>query len=317
MSDKILSLTCQDQTVQIRLLDNLFVNKWANQLAKVLAGYSYQYFFGSWPFIRSLNQTQLEQHATALSQVVTQLREFDVGFPESFDVSETHSLDLELQKKLNRLHRYFTWFNRDDIEGQPSWGPDCPVTGNKDSSTLEKIRHLTHRVNVEVHRIEGYVTTPNKMNLMSEGYSELAIEFDIDRDPSVSSEMLPGVWKYMEPEDFHYLSNDPQYDVWLPNQILGKPYIVAYYDHDDPTEWDITHQIGYSGNFVVGIEGNKARHMNHPDVVNWLRQYGIEPGPTTCGMPLGQIISGRDYLEPWMNNRANLGQLTIKLDCNN
>lgn len=311
-----MTLKYQNQLVLVNLLDNPFVQKWAVHLKQILGTYQHEQFYSSYPFIRTTNQDQVYEHATHLQDAVAQLKQLNVGFPGNFDKAQLKSLDLELQQTLNQLHRYFTWCNRDDIGKNKFWEADCPVTGSQDRETQRKINELTHRINIEVHKIEAYVTTPHKVALKANSYTELLVEFDTQPNPTISSEMVPNAWNYIQPEDFQYLSNDPKYDLWLPNQILGKPYNIAFYDHDNPNEWDVTHPIGYSGNFVVGVVGNKAQHMTEPMFVEWLRSHGIEPGPTTCGMPLGQIVSGREYLNQWRKDTTNgkLIGMTIELD---
>lgn len=314
---KSLTLTYQNQTVEIQLLDNPFVYKWACHVGKILGLFTHKQFFGTFPYLLDVNngRTQITQSALALEEAVTQLRLLNVGFPEDFTVVETKNLDLVLQQKLNRLHRYFTWCDRHDIGKNLFWGPDQPVTGPRDSATLEKINQITHRMNNEIHKLEAYVATPNKFKLMKDQYTELAVEFDIYDNPMVPDPTRV-VWRFIEPEDFQYLSNNPDYDVWLPNQILGKPYNIACYDHDDPTQWDITHPIGYTGNFVVGVNGNKATHMNNPFIIEWLKSHGINPGPDISGMPLGRIISGREHLPQWHKQatRGKIDNMLIELN---
>jgi hypothetical protein len=315
---KSLTLTYQNQTVEIQLLDNPFVHKWACHLEKMLGEFSHKHFFTSYPYLfpsRSLsNQSSINQYATDLAGTVLQLRELNVGFPENFEIEETKNLDITLQQKLNRLHRYFTWCNRDDIGKNLFWGPGQPVTGSRDQKILEKINQITNRMNVEIHKLEAYVATPNKIKLLRSEFTELEIMFDTHVSPEISGEMKTGSWHSIESKDFQYLSNDPTYDMWVPIQILGKPYHVAYYDHDDPVQWDITHPIGYSGNFAVSVTGNKAHHMSNTDVIKWLKSYEIEPGPATCGMPLGRITLGKEYLCQWQRQWQRQWQKNLVKD---
>jgi hypothetical protein len=302
---KSLTLVYQHQTVEIELLNNPFVHKWAGHLEKMLSVFSYQEVFTGYPYFHRVNRDRVKQIAEHIKEAILQLKELNAGFPEDFELEETEKLDINLQQKLNRLHRYFTWCNRTDIGKNLFWGPDCSVTGSHDQTTLKKINQITHRINVEIHKLEAHVLTPNKIKLLRNEFTELEVAFDTHATPEISGEMRPESWRCMELEDFQYLSNDPTHDVWVTNQILGKPYHVAYYDHDDPTQWDITHPIGYSGNFAVTITGNQAHHMANPGLVEWLKSYGITPGPATCGMPLGRIVSGKEYLPQWQKNAIN------------
>jgi hypothetical protein len=87
------------------------------------------------------------------------------------------------------------------------------------------------------------------------------------------------------------------------SEILGKDYKRAYWDYDDPTNQDVSINKLYSGSMLVS---NMSDSVN-PDLESWLRSYGIEPGPMTVGMPLGNITQGKDLI-------ARLSNQTITLE---
>jgi hypothetical protein len=285
----------------------------------MLDTYRYNSYFTKYPYLWEQDQPTIEAHALHLSQIVRQLIQMETGFPEDFDPTEVEILDLTLQQKLNRLHRYFTTFTQDSDSRGLQWATDVPVVGSNDKQKFSKMFELAHQINGLVHLIENYVTTPHKEKFLENPQrTDLEIEFDVyenTNEASKSIQVKGDRWNYMTPDDFAYLSNDPKFDVWLPDNILGKPYNRAYYDHDDPTQWDITHNIGYTGNFQVGSRTNKATEMQTPEIQEWLRSYGIEPGPATCGMPLGYITSGREFLDQWWieADGGQLNDLTIEL----
>jgi hypothetical protein len=103
-------------------------------------------------------------------------------------------------------------------------------------------------------------------------------------------------WRYfqhLDEEYFQYFTDQLEYDIWLPlHQIQGKNYWICYFDEDDPTHWDVSTNIIYSGSIAIG-DRSAARD---PKILTWLESYGITPGPMHCGMPLGKIITGRDLV---------------------
>jgi hypothetical protein len=261
-----------DAELVVELLDNPFVRKWVDHLGYMIDNYERDVHFANRPYVNKLDQLAIDS-AERLSTVVGQLRQQNLPFAK-FDVAELDSLDLSLQHKLNDLHRTFTNHAKLDLP--------------------QELLDLVHQVNMEVHNIESYVTTPHKVEmryLSSQPYHELEVIFKCLKD---GSQMLDESWLDIDQEHFEYLSDDVNIDVWLPDNILGKSYHQAYYDHDDPTAWDVTHHLGYNGSFAIGLEGNRATEHAKEQIQQWIRSYGITPGPSTCGMPLGHVVSGRN-----------------------
>lgn len=311
---KKIFLEYQRESVEITLLDNPFVKKWSNHLDRMLAKHKFQVNSGKFPYHLRDERGMLVEHAMKLNNAVKSLIDMGTGFPEDFDISEINEvvdkaddvgndINLSLQLKLNRLHRYFTTCE-DSVATTWTKDKQYPVTGLKDRDRVETILKLSHDINVEVHNIEKYIITPNKkLFLESPLREEISITFDIYQDhlshDQTSKIREEGIWESLTFEDYIHLSDDPVYDVWLPDNILGKPYNIAFYDHDDPREWDITHNIGYTGAFSIGVRGNKASEMQNDILKNWLKSYGVKPTPATCGMPAGKVTQGKDVLEKW------------------
>lgn len=318
----MLVIQYQGQQVRIELLNNSFVNRWAEHLHYMLGLYSKRVYFSQYPYVWRYNKSQVDSYALKLSQTVKQLRDLGTGFPEDFNVSEADTqdkLNLLLQQKLNRLHRYFTTCNRDTLPFATEWAPGVPVTGLINESIKMQVFELSHQVNVQVHNLENFVETPNKkLYLDNPRRVALSVDFSMYRNnesTEESSQISKGAWHYMTPEELQWVSDDPDLDVWLPDNILGKPYNVAFYDHDDPTAWDITHNLGYTGSFSVGLIGNKASEMQTPEITQWLKSYNIDPGPLTCGMPIGRIVQGRDVAVEWYRHlhKMNFNEIEILL----
>lgn len=119
-------------------------------------------------------------------------------------------------------------------------------------------------------------------------------------------------FKTIKNEHYEYFSDNMEYDIWLPlSQIQGKNYLQAYVDEDDPTNWDVSSNVFYSGSFSIG---DRSWYKNE-NLQNYLKSYGIKPCAQTCGVPLGRIISGKKYISHLMEN--NIVEINLNEKCNN
>jgi hypothetical protein len=101
----------------------------------------------------------------------------------------------------------------------------------------------------------------------------------------------------MDKEDESSIIDNDEYDVWMGVDLLGKDYITGYYNHDDPTEWDIKTLNCYTGKMEIILGSNTIPKIIKGDKFqNWLKEYGMTYIPAMCGIPLGKVISGKDLL---------------------
>ena len=68
---------------------------------------------------------------------------------------------------------------------------------------------------------------------------------------------------------------------------------MAYFDYDSPDNWDISTNVVYSGSIALGDRSIIQR----PEIQTWFRDHNIEPGPLHYGMPLGNIVSGKELIQ--------------------
>jgi hypothetical protein len=197
---------------------------------------------------------------------------------------------------LNRLHRYFTTGNN----SKTTWNFKSTHTFSVPDESSEGFHELVHNINYAVHKVEGFVTSPHIRNFKS-WYREYQIIFDRSKpkvdyiEPTVTGyENRHLYFNSIEENHHQYFSTSSEYDVWLTlTQVHGKSYHVCYFDMDDPTEYDIESNQFYSGSFTL-TDRSIARD---PQIQNWLRANGIEPGPSQCGIPIGNIVQGKELLD--------------------
>jgi hypothetical protein len=300
MSVQLEILTRQNNTITLELLDNPFILdfvahlKWVNQHFKI----------SSWqdriPYTRHNNWNPgfVKSVEQDIVSAVTLLNAMGLNFP--IPVAEI-VLDQTPRSRdlLNRLHRHFTTSHRSVSHGEPTttWLDGTEYNFKLDPKDYNEFTIQVHNINTAVHNVEGYYTNDRVQNFTPK--FEYQILFDSNQPIDINNNPQDGYFQNIKQEHFQYFTDQLEYDAWLPlHQIQGKNYWVAYFDEDDPRPWDVSTNIQYSGSIALGDRSA----IRDPKIISWLESYGITPGPLHCGMPLGRIISGKEYISRLRNN---------------
>ena len=285
-----------NSNIVIKFLDNPFINDFIKQLKRINELCNITVWHETVPYKRKIewDQEYISSREEKLRTAVRGLNSLGLNFPiQESSIALTQSEDS--RKLLNKLHRYFTTSHRSVSYGENifTWEDGTEFTFNLNGKNeYEEFKKHVHHINDAVHESEPYYIN-NRLRDFNFETVEHHIYFDRDsqKNPLVNPE--PEYFKNIKDEHFQYFSDDLSYDVWLPLfQIQGKNYWVAYLDEDDPRCWDVTTNVIYSGSFSF----TNREITKHPHIVSWFKSYGIEPNPLTCGMPLGNVISGKEII---------------------
>jgi hypothetical protein len=202
------------------------------------------------------------------------------------------------QDLMNRLHRAFTTAHRCENFGQPlQWSDKFESKFQiTDPAKMEQMLWLTDQVNALVHDIEINLKTDRKeydWRLLPN-----QVEIRLDSYVNNNTRMLKEWFHMIKPEHVQYYDDSKEFDVWVGKDILGKDYLVAYYEHDDPSEWDVTYSLGYSGKLAIDqINGIRRVDVLHSDEFRtWLNTTNVEYTPAICGMPIGTVTEGKELV---------------------
>lgn len=293
--------------VRIELLDNPFVNDWKEHFITMLNNTEYSYHYITHPYLESnyMVKGNLSNRVNLLKDVIDELNTF-VTFPVSTAMIDNKHTDtpLNFMQLLNEIHRYSTTavrvmrLNKSDGNTiELYWTDDDPYNSkfNVDYNDVEKFALLMDKANLGVHHVESAIPTPRKLALprietveVSFDYTEPEI-LDLTEDKKV---FYKHTIKHEE-----YMSDSDNYDVWMAWDILGKNYQEAYFDHDDPTEWDITHPMGHSGGFQVSLSEHTLQSLiKSNDMQNWFKEYNLSYNRMMNNFPLGNVIEGKEHL---------------------
>jgi len=292
-------LTKSNQNIKIRLLDNPFIDDFVQQLDFINRHYNLYSYIQLIPYrSKQWNQEDIDKQVKIITDAISNLNDIGLNFPipESEIVLENNSDSRQL---LNRLHRHFTTANRSFSHGEPvlTWEDNTKYIFERPNNDVGKFNHYVHAINTAVHATEAYFDNDRIRNFKTR--YEYQVQFNswepIDPNNDPQDKFLVDI----KQDHFQYFSDQLVYDVWLPlTQIQGKDYWRAYFDYDDPTKWDVSTNVQYSG--CMAITDRSA--IEDPAILEYLKSYGITPGPLQYGMPLGNIIEGKENVKDLINN---------------
>ena len=286
--------------IKIELLDNPFVKKWLVHFNKMIERYDTTAYKLPYPaYFNDLQtefgQKEFDSQVLKLESIIGELRSLDVGFPYTIDIDFFKGATPLVQQGLNLLHRSFTNIERTSRAEKLSFYSEGHefVT---DKETEKRILELMAKVNDLVHAIEIRIPTEHKLNSKPTDYDFLMTSIDFYQENSLTRFAEDNMVEISK-EDYQYFSDDPIYDVWIGIDITGKSYTTAFFDHDDPIEWDITHPIGYTGKVEIDLNNSRSVITRSLEFQQWLKTYGVAYTPGMCGMPLGRVIEGKEILQ--------------------
>lgn len=284
-------ITNNDNVIVIQLLDNPFTHDFVKQLE-----YALQYWFAR-TFRDKMgdsgvrwNENNKNKQQAKIHDAINRINDMGLNFPVAVkDVDIT--FDDYGRQMLNTLHRHFTTSHRSLSHGEEfcTWqdGTDLKFDPPADRDAFVQ---AVHDINDAVHELEATFPSArtNGWRVREDYFVQIQSWSPLNPDNDPQSYFL----KDIKQEHFQYFSDELVYDVWLPlTEIQGKDYLRCYFDYDDPRHWDITTNIQYSGSMHIGDRSA----LRDPLLIEWMRSWGIEPGPLHCGMPLGNIISGKEH----------------------
>lgn len=296
---KLEIVTCKGN-ITIQLLDNDFIPEFVQHVKRNRDLFRISSWNERIPYCRNeqWDTVYIKQREDELRSAVTTLNSLGLNFPIAVEdiqlTNDAYGRDL-----LNRLHRHFTTSHRSYSHNEPKtiWQDGTEWTFTVKPEDQETFVREVHNINTAVHMTEGYYINDRYRNFTPRYEYQVVFNSSKPRDPN--NNIQQDYFLNIKPEHYRYFSDQLEHDVWLPlHQIQGKNYWVAYFDEDVPTHWDVCTNIQYTGSFAIGDRSA----IRDPAILDYLRSYGIEPGPLECGMPIGDVIQGKDIVRTLQSN---------------
>jgi hypothetical protein len=292
--------------VKIKLLENHFTEKYIPFLKVMFETFEKEFRSGpSLGYTRSKNLPYIREQAKRLVDSVDELNAMGYNYPYQVQLDSFDNCDLAGQELLNKLHRSFTTAQRDHYQHPPKfvWSDRFDSEFTVDPKDLDRMLYLTETLNNAVHNTEHYMMTPYKTTNFGEVIQQVEVKSLVTNEISKVHtdkgpyETLSGWFQKYTEEDYELFSDSDEYDVWVGRDILGKDFIHAFYDYDDPTNWDVTGQLGYSGKIAMDVGTvTKSMVIKSDNFKQWLDKYNVPYSKKMGGMPLGTVIEGKDLL---------------------
>ena len=293
--------------IHIALRENSFVTRWLDHFQWMLATYPSCILFHPFPGCLDVenlhpeHQQDLESNIQLLVDSVARLNDLGTNFPLAVDVSALRGGGEAGQQMLNGLHRCFTnSFRTLNSRRSPySWSSDGHSTFTVADSDMKIFTDASANINTGVHNLEKYMINGHKRAAMINPCSRASFYFDAYTASADSSILSRDAAQHIQVGDYDFFSDDRSYDVWVGKDVLGKDYMTAFLENDDPREWDVTRLIYYTGRLEIDLTPYTfADRLASPEFLNWLAQHGMEYRADMVGMPLGRVVQGRELLQP-------------------
>lgn len=286
---KLLNLQTDHGTTSIKLLDNPFVDFWLTHFQKVIKFHGLEIIQGTQPSLNPCSSDLKEKLIDNIISSIDKINALDyvVPFPELLTRDQLSSLDLITQLTLNKLHRYCVVGD----QCRNRWIYESEEQFNYVDYGNQEYPYLINLLNQNIHALELYVETPNKLKFQnsienvhlflinSSKYSDVNIYAD-----GIDIEILDSMQEHMR------LTG---HDVWIRKDIVGKDFITAFSEHEDPNQFDIRPPPMISGSMLIDVNNGRSQLFNSQEFKDWL---GKEPTDLHGSYPLGDIISGKEYL---------------------
>jgi hypothetical protein len=295
---KTINIDTKYGLLRIQVIKNDFTDEYIDNFQRMLPLFPIRSQLVTQGACNQASYEDISSQTSQLIDIVQQLHDMNIGFPCSISAENMQGMGNTAQDLMNKMHRAFTTAHRCNDNIEPlRWSDKFESRFEiADSAQLEKMLWLTDQVNALVHEIEINLKTDRKKfdwRLLPN-----QIEIHLDSYVNNNTRMLKEWFHMIKPQHAQYYNDSKEFDVWVGKDILGKDYLVAYYEHDDPSEWDVSYSLGYSGKFAID-QLNDIRRVDilHSDEFrSWLDSAGVAYTPAICGMPIGTVTEGKELV---------------------
>jgi hypothetical protein len=307
-----LSLSTAHGEIVLDLIDNRFTRQWLDHWVWMYGHFPTRSLFHPYPGFMSVDRMTDQQRQSMEADIqllvdsVQVLQDIGTGFPYTVDVAALRAGGEAGQQVLNVMHRAFTNSFRCESFGLPySWYSD---DHDKFSVSPEhKKLFLDHSANINtaVHNLEMYMISDHKRAASATPCSRFSLYFDAYNVSADSQILAREAALVIQTEDAAFYSDSTEYDVWVGKDILGKDYMTGFLENDDPAEWDITEILYYTGRIEIDLTPYTfVNRIRSTEFAQWLALHDVEYTPRMAGIPLGNIVQGRDVLQQILDHQA-------------
>ena len=285
----LLNFQTEQGKVAIELIkNNNFVDFWLEHFLKLTNQYKLKPNKATWPYYThdydNESDALIEKIFSCINEINT--TSYLCPLPENFNKKQFYSLDINTQRILNKLHRYCVAAT----EFRDRWIKDSAPQFEFVQWEVEHFTHILNLLNQTIHGLEIFVITKHKKKFKNVlNFVEINFTASKFEDVLVYADGVD----LSIPDDLQTNLRLTGYDVWIKKDILGKDFITAFADHDNPREFDIGPPPMISGGLHIDVNSKRDKLFHSKEFINWL---GTVPNNYHGSYPLGNIIAGKENI---------------------
>lgn len=156
------------------------------------------------------------------------------------------------------------------------------------NSRTELLQSLEN-INAYIHMYEATYLRSNRANELDFNGNIMQLDYD--------SKTVGGSWhteiyeEKISPNLANFAFNGYEYNVYALKKILGKDYLTAYFEYDDPTQWDITNMMVIDGTFEIDYNNDYSNIFNSTGYQYWAKHYNLGDVSKFSNYQIGKVVN--------------------------
>ena len=274
-------------TINIELLDNLFVNKWKDYLVRTIKRLPTLSWAPSTHLMFNYSGINPINHFNELKQSFELLQEH-YGTDYSSEISELLHL-IENPKELKQSHlnlwaRHYTNTLYDFVTNFET-NHLIPQTDTPDDVIFARI----HALNQHTHVLATLMYSRIERRAWLKNKPYYGIRSANDRNLGDSDSLWGNGNQEPPGEDFTF-DNEYHHTVWMADDIQGKDHFKCWYDEDDPSYDDIGGNTFMTPNILFDPFKIYATTMDNPE----FKQFVLDSNKPINRYPIGNMVNVDD-----------------------
>lgn len=185
--------------------------------------------------------------------------------------------------------------------------------GDKREQLWPALHDALHRINSYIHVYESMFLRSGRAYELDKEPFTLDVDLDLKRvDGSLLYEVCE-VEIHADQKDYAF--NGYENNVYALKKILGKDYLTAYFEYDDPSKWDITNAMVTDGSFQIDYNNTYEYVYKSAGFKSWTEHYNISDPKIYSNFQIGRVTN-IDFIDEIKsqqpNNESNVRSSTSK-----
>lgn len=158
-----------------------------------------------------------------------------------------------------------------------------------------ELKQALENINAYIHHYEAKYLRSNRANEL--GFHGNIMQFDYDIKTIGGQLYKEEIYEEeISPDLTNFSFNGSEYNVYALKKILGKDYLTAYFEYDDPTQWDITNMMVIDGTFEIDYNNDYSNIFNSIGYKYWAKHYNLGDVSKFSNYQIGKV-SNTEFID--------------------